>query len=1532
MTICYYRLSKICRYLSGGDANWVCSFDVPFPKPKTLPNIKIKIMFHYCTPTKTFLMGLCLFGLVTMMGARAQTLVVSESFTSNTVTGWTLGGVGYTPNLTATNGDANGSGWLRLTDTGNNIASYAVYNDTIFSANTEIKINFDFAMWKTAPAGIGADGIGFFLYDGSVPFAIGASGGSLGYAQKNVSPISGGLAGGYLGIGIDSFGNYSNPTEGRVGGPGVVVNSVAVRGPGSGQSGYEYLAGTTSLTTALDFPTYRPTNAVDNRNIQIYLTRDNILTVSMKYGTNTYVDLFTTDLSAYTRPDTLGFGFFGGTGGSVEYHDIRNVTITNVTAFQWDNDAANGLWTVSNNWVGPRVTPTLCSITNTVNTNTTGTTPTAGADILFGDTYIASNQLVNLGGGTVTNRAIQFDGAYSYTITNGTLYMDGRGMPGDLQIRTSNNSGDAAHNISANIVMSTNMVLDADAENFLTVLSGTLDNGGFSLQSTGVGNAQISGNITNNGSVSQTGPGLLVLSGSNTYSGGTRLSAGTLGIGSSNALGTSTLTVQGSGGNILAYSGSRAISNNINLLANLRIGGTNALTLNGAMTNNGANRILYVTNTASTVMNGAMFLSEGATARTQTLDVVATASPFIINGVLQNGTGGGVGSITKEGDGIVVLGGSNTFTGTTTINGGILRISSSDRLSDNSSMNLIGGKFDLAGTNSERILTLSFNEGLLDFGTAGTSNSFMFSNAGTAGGPLVVRNQSAGDRLAFLTSGSNSVTAAVRNNIYFSGEGSGAITSAPNQTITGYGSTWTFLTGPTNTWNVWDGGGGDNNLNTANNWVSNVAPPSATTTRISFEGTVRTNGPVVNANRNVNVIRFNTNAGTFVVGSGSQLRFGGTLPSIIQMSTNNQTISGTIRLDSASTIMDVSGTGDLTLSGVISENVTAGFYKYGDGRLILSGANTFNGAVSIQEGVVNVRSAQALGDNGNAVTVHTGAGLEIQGGITLANYNLSIEGTGQNENGALRNISGNNTIANNITLTRDARIQSDTNTLTLSGNINGTNTTVTAGGNGNITFSGIIQTGLGNFTKNGTGTVTFSGTSANTYTGETEVVAGNLNLNKTAGVNATAGLLRIGGTGTVNLLANNQISDSSVVHIENSGTLNLSNSSETLGYILADAGTTVNLSSVTSVLTISNALGSLMNGNVTGTGALTKLGNGKLTLGASNSYTGVTTLSDGVLRVSDSYSLGATNGATTVASGSSLEIARGNTDINIRENLTIIGTGVAVEGALRNLQGSNTWSGNITVGTGGASINSDRDVFTIAGTVTSADQSLTNGGFGNTIFASNMNLGTGNFVKTGPGHTILSNMNVTATQTRLTEGSMIIKGMVTNSGAMTVNFGTSLCIDTTDVTNGNIFRVNGNFTNAGTINLKKENGGSMSANTNGFQGIEFAGTTFTNTGTILWSFDAPPSGITSTNIYYGGFRSSNNIFAAYQNGSGFFTSGFQAVGLNADQYLKTTFVAGYYYLAVIPEPSTYGLMIIGMAMSAYGIFIARRKKAALRNR
>ncbi len=126
------------------------------------------------------------------------------------------------------------TGLLHLTDNLANNAKAATAPGIFPAAGNYISVEFRHYAYN----GNGADGMAVTLSDYSVPAVPGAYGGSLGYAQK--TGING-FAGGWIGVGLDEFGNYSNASEGRVGGIGTHPDSVGVRGPGKGTSGYRWM-------------------------------------------------------------------------------------------------------------------------------------------------------------------------------------------------------------------------------------------------------------------------------------------------------------------------------------------------------------------------------------------------------------------------------------------------------------------------------------------------------------------------------------------------------------------------------------------------------------------------------------------------------------------------------------------------------------------------------------------------------------------------------------------------------------------------------------------------------------------------------------------------------------------------------------------------------------------------------------------------------------------------------------------------------------------------------------------------------------------------------------------------------------------------------------------------------------------------------------------------------------------------------------------------------------------------------------------
>ena len=257
--------------------------------------------------------------------------------------------------------DAVGSGTLRLTPsrggnptTDRRQATFVLFDQAIDSGQG-LQITFNFYVYNdNNPADavdLGADGFSFFLIDGTAsPTTAGSFGGSLGYAQCDESGnnnrcipnmVGGdtldGIAGGYVGIGFDEFGNFSNPTGGRIGGPGQVEDSIAIRGAGSGTTGYEYLTGTADLKTvagggSIDFPNQTTRPAA--RTARITLTPDNSISVEVDFGSGFVEFIPPFDLSTAPGqppfPPNFKFGFAASTGGARAIHEIDNLTVTSI--------------------------------------------------------------------------------------------------------------------------------------------------------------------------------------------------------------------------------------------------------------------------------------------------------------------------------------------------------------------------------------------------------------------------------------------------------------------------------------------------------------------------------------------------------------------------------------------------------------------------------------------------------------------------------------------------------------------------------------------------------------------------------------------------------------------------------------------------------------------------------------------------------------------------------------------------------------------------------------------------------------------------------------------------------------------------------------------------------------------------------------------------------------------------------------------------------------------------------------------------
>lgn len=245
--------------------------------------------------------------------------------------------------LTSGIDDPIDDGWLRVTKAAYQQKGYAYINKS-FPSSLGVFIDFEYTSWRDAPAQYGgADGFSVFLFDakyGPGTFELGGYGGSLGYANYRKSGESsiGGLKGGYLGVGIDEYGNFSNPTEGRVGGPGFKPNSIVLRGPTTNDSKTtnRYLSGAQlGNASRVDYGTIvnkRPSSGSFYRRVQIQIdpTNNGKYRIQVRWATSNggaftkLLDYVTTD----APPASMKVGFAASTGQGFNYHEIRNLMVT----------------------------------------------------------------------------------------------------------------------------------------------------------------------------------------------------------------------------------------------------------------------------------------------------------------------------------------------------------------------------------------------------------------------------------------------------------------------------------------------------------------------------------------------------------------------------------------------------------------------------------------------------------------------------------------------------------------------------------------------------------------------------------------------------------------------------------------------------------------------------------------------------------------------------------------------------------------------------------------------------------------------------------------------------------------------------------------------------------------------------------------------------------------------------------------------------------------------------------------------------
>jgi hypothetical protein len=236
---------------------------------------------------------------------------LQQSFMDATAPGWTLSDSAI---LTAPSIDPVGEGWLRLTDIGQDEKGLALDTAQTFAGNVPVTIRISYVSW----GGTGADGISIYLYDSTQNMSGALTGGGLGYCQG---------AGGYLAVGLDEYGNFSNPGDkcgAASGGPGRVPESLVIRGPLSADN--EYVTGVL-VAGGIDNPgvSTRPSPKTVLVTMTPATTGYTVTALFQSASGQPFQTLFSNVAFPYVAPASLSVGFSGSTGGSTNYHELQGL-------------------------------------------------------------------------------------------------------------------------------------------------------------------------------------------------------------------------------------------------------------------------------------------------------------------------------------------------------------------------------------------------------------------------------------------------------------------------------------------------------------------------------------------------------------------------------------------------------------------------------------------------------------------------------------------------------------------------------------------------------------------------------------------------------------------------------------------------------------------------------------------------------------------------------------------------------------------------------------------------------------------------------------------------------------------------------------------------------------------------------------------------------------------------------------------------------------------------------------------------------
>ncbi|MEI9887562.1 MAG: autotransporter outer membrane beta-barrel domain-containing protein [Rhizomicrobium sp.] len=947
-----------------------------------------------------------------------------------------------------------------------------------------------------------------------------------------------------------------------------------------------------------------------------------------------------------------------------------------------------------------------------------------GATVKFGSATDTGTVVVaGVGGGVDQNTSIEVSGGV-LRAGNGLLLQQAAHAPSvTVDVGATFDANDKGLGVTQGI----NNLLGA----------GSVITGSNSASRLGLHNADFSGIISGAGHVDTTlvGPlgyadGAVILSGTNTYSGGTTIgfSAGflsTLQLGNGGTSGSILGNVANDGLLIFERSNSYVFAGAISGIGAVRQAGTGTTILTGANTYAGG----------TVVTDGVLQIGDGGTAGSIVGDVVDSGLVVFerSNSITFSGAISGAGAVTQAGSGTTTLSGVSTYTGTTSVNSGTLAVDGS--IASPVSVNAGG---TLGGTGTVGSTTVQSGGVLAPGNPVGTLHVGGTLTLASGSTTVVEVDPASSDKIVatgavsiagqlFVNFAAGTYTAGQYTVISTTGALSGSFSSFDSlglphgfiETVT-YDAHSAFLNLIVADF-IWSATPGSSDWNAAGNWKYGVVPSATDTAKfetasvstidihqatsiasLQFDTATPTytfnivgsaGGAASLTVGGLGIVDAPSNAPLFnvsgVAGSGGTLTFAnaatagdakitaGAFGSVVFDGKSDAGSSAHLIAASGGTV-DFSGTAGSANDGNVSAGsiAGAGSFKLGGDRLSV-GANNASTEVSgvIADGGAAGGSGASLVKVGSGTLTLSGANT-YTGGTTVSAGTLQL-GSGGTSGSILGNVTDNATLAFN---------RSDA-----------------------VSFGGVIS-GSGAVIQAGTGTTTFTAT--NTYGGGTMI---------------SAGALQIGAGGTAGAIAGDVVDNAQLI------------------FNRSDAAT--------------------FGGTISGTGGVLLAGGGITTFTAVSTYGGGTTISAGALQLDTGGDI-----AGNVVDNATLIFNRSGTNA--------FGGVISGTGALTHSRGTliltaaNTYSGTTTIaagatlqlGNGGASGSIAGDVIDNATLIFNRTDTIT--------FAGVIS-GTGGLAHNGTGTTILTAIDTYSGPTVVNAGVLDVNGSIANS-AVTTNGGGSV--------------------------------------------------------------------------------------------------------------------------------------------------------------